>query len=82
MLIEVIVREESYTSKADALAFDPISTFDVNDNNVSFSGVRVNRVLYKSSTGVVLNADVILNADVNGAINIARKELGDDWLKN
>lgn len=22
-----------------------------------------------------------MNADVNGAINIARKELGDDWLK-
>ena len=35
-----------------------------------FSGRRVKRGLYKSKQG-------ILNADVNGALNILRKETGD-----
>ena len=39
-----------------------------------FSGKRVKRGLYRTSTGK------LINADLNGAINIGRKELGDEWL--
>ena len=74
--IEVVVREESYTSKASALDFDPIPTYGEKDaEKVTFSGTREHRGLFVTSDGRTLNADV------NGAINIARKELGDDWLK-
>lgn len=74
--IEVVVREESYTSKASALDFDPIPTYGKKDaEKVTFSGKRVHRGLFEASDGRTLNADV------NGAINIARKELGDDWLE-
>ncbi len=40
-----------------------------------FSGKRIKRVLYRSKKGL------LINADINGAANIARKELGDEWLK-
>ena len=59
--IKVIETNESYTSKCDAL----------NDENVCFhetySGSRYKRGLFKSAIGAVINADV------NGAINILRK---------
>ena len=67
--IKVIVREESYTSKASALDNDFIP--DHGDKVIpKFSGRRVKRGLYKSKHG-------ILNADVNGALNILRKETGE-----
>ncbi len=67
--ISVIVREESYTSKASALDNDMIPNHG--DKVIpQFSGRRVKRGLYKSKQG-------ILNADVNGALNILRKETGD-----
>ena len=66
--IKLIEQEESYTSKADFLANDDIPTFKVGDKTkYSFSGKRISRGQYKSSTGV------ILNADINGALNILRK---------
>lgn len=76
--IEVIVREESYTSKAGSLDFDPIPNYDPNKEkqaNYEFSGTRPKRGLYVSGNGRKLNADI------NGAINIGRKALGDEWLK-
>lgn len=74
--IDVIVREESYTSKASAIDLDPIPTYGKGkDDKPSFSGKRVKRGLYKSAEGL------LLNADVNGCLNIMRKELGNDLLQ-
>lgn len=72
--IEVIVREESYTSKASALDLDKMPKSYQKDTKCSFSGTRIQRGLYRTSTGI------LINADLNGALNIARKELGDEWL--
>uniref|UniRef100_UPI002805D872 RNA-guided endonuclease InsQ/TnpB family protein n=1 Tax=uncultured Anaerobiospirillum sp. TaxID=265728 RepID=UPI002805D872 len=66
--IDVIVTEESYTSKASSLDLDDIPTYGlVNNKKPVFSGTRVKRGLYKAKNGV------LLNADVNGSINIIRK---------
>ena len=75
--IRVIVREESYTSKASALDFDAIANYGVDEQSVKgkFSGNREKRGLYRTADGTAINADI------NGALNIARKELGDEWLK-
>ena len=75
--IEVIVREESYTSKASALDHDPVPQY-ADNNNVKhcFSGSRVKRGLYRTKNGL------LLNADVNGALNILRKEIGDSFMKS
>ena len=67
--ISVIVREESYTSKASLLDGDAIPTYGKNDGiSRQFSGRRIKRGLYRSADGTCLNADV------NGAGNILRKE--------
>ena len=74
--IKVIEREESYTSKASSLDFDPIPKSFQKDEHYTFSGKRVKRGLYKSKNGF------FINADINGAINTMRKELGnDEWLR-
>ena len=66
--IKLIEQEESYTSKADFFANDIIPIFKVGDKTTyNFSGKRISRGQYKSNTGI------ILNADVNGALNILRK---------
>lgn len=67
--INVIVREESYTSKASALDNDVIPTHG-DDIIPKFSGRRVKRGLYKSPQGLI-------NADINSALNILRKETGE-----
>ena len=67
--INVIVREESYTSKASALDNDFIPTHG-DDVIPKFSGRRVKRGLYKSPQGLI-------NADINSALNILRKETGE-----
>ena len=72
--IEVIVREESYTSKASALDFDPMPEKYQEGLKCRFSGKRVKRGLYRTKNGR------LFSADLNGALNIARKELGDEWL--
>lgn len=59
--LQVIVVEESYTSKVDHLALESMEKHDV------YLGKRVNRGLFKSSN------NKLLNADVNGAIGILRK---------
>jgi len=66
--ITFVEQEESYTSKADFLASDPIPTYKAFDNMAyEFNGSRIKRGLYQSSTGVALNADI------NGALNILKK---------
>lgn len=66
--IEVIVREESYTSKASFLDYDYIPTINEDDEVKNFSGERVKRGLYRTNKGKRINADV------NGAYNIMAKE--------
>jgi putative transposase len=66
--IEVELNEESYTSKIDHLALEPMKKHDI------YLGKRIKRGLFQSST------KKIINADVNGAIGIARKVFGDSVL--
>ena len=65
--IQVILHEESYTSKASFLDLDPIPTYGKVENEPVFSGKRVKRGLYKAANGRKINADV------NGSYNIMRK---------
>ena len=65
--IVVFEQEESYTSKASFLDRDPIPAGHDESCGLVFSGRRVKRGLYRSASGVCLNADV------NGAMNIGRK---------
>lgn len=66
--INLIEQEESYSSKADFLANDNMPIYNAFDKKTyAFSGNRISRGQYKSVTGV------ILNADVNGSLNIMRK---------
>jgi putative transposase len=66
--IEVVVREESYTSKASAIDLDVIPTYQDSGERI-FSGRRIKRGLYKASSGK------LINADVNGVLNILSKEI-------
>ena len=67
--IAVVVREESYTSIASLLDMDDIPTYKKGENKkYAFSGKRIHRGLYRSKNGT------LLNADINGAANILRKE--------
>ena len=66
--VTVIRNEESYTSKASFLDSDDIPVYVEGDETKHrFSGKRIQRGLYRSSDGTVLNADI------NGAANILRK---------
>lgn len=67
--IAVVIREESYTSQASLLDMDDIPTYKKGENKrYTFSGKRIHRGLYRSKNGT------LLNADINGAANILRKE--------
>ena len=66
--IKFVTQEESYTSKASFWDKDEIPVYEANNSkDYSFSGKRIKRGLYRTSTGKTLNADV------NGALNILRK---------
>ena len=66
--IEFKVQEESYTSKASFFDGDEIPIYDKeNIQEYIFSGKRIKRGLYQTSTGK------LINADCNGALNILRK---------
>lgn len=66
--IDYILQEESYTSKASFLDDDFVPVFDLAQKGThKFSGKRTKRGLYCSKDGTVINADV------NGALNILRK---------
>jgi putative transposase len=63
--INVIVNEESYTSKCSFLDNEPIQKHE------TYLGKRVKRGLFRSSSGKKINADL------NGSLNILRKVVGD-----
>ena len=66
--INFIEQEESYTSKASFWDRDEIPVFSSESKvNYDFSGKRVHRGLYCSKNGM------LLNADLNGSLNILRK---------
>ena len=66
--IVFVKQEESYTSKASFWDNDTIPVYNAdNPKTYSFSGKRVRRGLYRTADGR------LLNADVNGALNILRK---------
>ena len=66
--IEYKEQEESYTSKASYLDNDNIPIYKENDTtNYIFSGRRIKRGIYKTKQGK------IINADLNGALNILKK---------
>ena len=63
-----VMQEESYTSKASFWDKDVIPVYKSNDTEeYLFSGKRIHRGQYRTASGQVLNADV------NGALNILRK---------
>lgn len=70
--IDVIIINESYTSKCDHLAFEEMK------HQESYLGKRIKRGLFKSSIGKNLNADI------NGAIGILikAKEISDVQIMN
>ena len=61
-------QEESYTSKSSFFDMDILPKFEIDKPQIySFLGKRIKRGLYQTSKGY------ILNADVNGALNILKK---------
>ena len=67
--IAVVLQEESYTSKSSFYDQDYICTYGVDDEKYNPSGKRIKRGLYKSNCGN------LINADINGSLNILRKYL-------
>jgi len=67
--INVILNEESYTSKCDSLALEELKQQE------NYLSKRIKRGLFQSSVGK------IINADVNAAINIMRKVVDDSLVK-
>ena len=66
--LRFVEQEESYTSKSSFFDMDILPKFEAdNSQTYSFSGKRIKRGLYQTSK------DYLLNADVNGALNILRK---------
>ena len=66
--IILVMQEESYTSKASFWDKDVIPVYKSDDTEeCHFSGKRIHRGQYRTASGQVLNADV------NGALNILRK---------
>lgn len=63
--IKVIQREESYTSKCSFMDNETICKHE------TYMGKRIKRGLFKSATGR------LINADLNGALNILKKEVPD-----
>ena len=69
--INCILQEESYTSKASFFDNDYIPIYNKSKSeikNYTFSGKRIKRGLYKTN-------NILINADINGSLNILRKYL-------
>ena len=63
-----VEQEESYTSQASFRDRDVIPVYNAdNPQSYKFSGTRIQRGLYRTADGT------LLNADVNGALNIMKK---------
>ena len=69
--INVIEQEESYTSKVSFFDNDFIPTYQVNDELFKSSGKRIKRGLFRTQNGL------LINADINGSLNIMRKYLNE-----
>ncbi|MEG4623697.1 transposase [Microcoleus sp. w1-18aA5] len=67
--ITVIVQEESYTSRANFVGLDPIPVYGKTEKEPMFTGKRIKRGLYKTSTGQ------LINSDINASYNILRKAI-------
>jgi putative transposase len=67
--IKVILQEESYTSQANFLGLDSIPVYGKTEKEPMFTGKRIKRGLYKTSTGQ------LINSDINGSYNILRKAI-------
>lgn len=67
--IAFVETEEAHTSKCDALALEEVGHHD------KYMGRRKKRGLFQSSVGK------LLNADVNGALNIMRKVVDDSLVR-
>jgi IS605 OrfB family transposase len=65
--IDFIETEESYTSKTSFLDNDVLPTIGAKPERWKSRGIRTNRGLFKTETGIKINADC------NGAANIIRK---------
>lgn len=68
--IKFVETKESYTSKCDGLTLETVGKHEV------YSGKRIKRGLFQSS------ANKLINADVNGALNILRKVVDDSYVKS
>ena len=66
--IKVIQREESYTSKCSFMDNEEICKHE------KYKGNRIKRGLYKTQTGR------LINADLNGALNILKKEISNAFV--
>ncbi len=67
--MKVHMVDESYTSKCSSLDLETIQ------KHQKYVGKRIKRGLFRGS-------NYILNADVNGALNILRKVVGDGFIQN
>ncbi|NEO51935.1 MAG: IS200/IS605 family element transposase accessory protein TnpB [Okeania sp. SIO3B5] len=66
--INVIITEESYTSASSFIDNDLIPVYKEGEKNqVTFSGKRIKRGLYRTAS------KRLINADVNGSLNIMKK---------
>ena len=66
--IKVTLKQESYTSKCSSLDLEPVC------RQSSYVGKRIKRGLFKGT-------NYVLNADVNGSLNIARKVFDESFIK-
>lgn len=67
--IKIYEVNESYTSKCSSLDLESVR------KHKKYVGRRVKRGLFRGS-------NYLLNADVNGALNILRKVIGDDFIRD
>jgi putative transposase len=67
--IKVVITEESYTSQSSAIDDDELPKYG--EKKPNFKGKRVHRGLYKTA------AKKLVNADVNGSLNIIKKVIPD-----
>lgn len=65
--IQVILKQESYTSKCSSLDLEPVR------RQSSYVGKRIKRGLFRGT-------NYVLNADINGSLNIARKVFDDSFI--
>jgi putative transposase len=67
--MKIIEVNEEYTSKCSSLDLESI------EKHETYRGRRIKRGLFRGS-------NYLLNADVNGSLNILRKVIGDDFIRD